>query len=73
MAAMMLSLECLFVFSQVGKNLVIPGGARTIDARGKLVMPGGDAGKHVNGSDYPEKFCSMVTHWPKGLWLILNL
>ncbi|KAK3742135.1 hypothetical protein RRG08_008537 [Elysia crispata] len=29
------------VIKQVGTNLVIPGGARTIDARGKLVMPGG--------------------------------
>lgn len=25
---------------QVGTNLVIPGGARTIEAKGKLVMPG---------------------------------
>ncbi|BFZ16261.1 hypothetical protein BsWGS_19300 [Bradybaena similaris] len=29
------------VIKQVGTNLVIPGGARTIDARGKFVMPGG--------------------------------
>lgn len=29
------------IIKQVGTNLVIPGGARTIDARGKLVMPGG--------------------------------
>ncbi|GBP18625.1 Dihydropyrimidinase [Eumeta japonica] len=26
---------------QVGRNLIIPGGTRTIDASGKLVMPGG--------------------------------
>ncbi|KAH9634368.1 hypothetical protein HF086_010848, partial [Spodoptera exigua] len=26
---------------QVGRNLIIPGGTRTIDATGKLVMPGG--------------------------------
>uniref|UniRef100_A0A2C9K001 dihydropyrimidinase n=1 Tax=Biomphalaria glabrata TaxID=6526 RepID=A0A2C9K001_BIOGL len=29
------------IIKQVGTNLVIPGGARTIDARGKFVMPGG--------------------------------
>ena len=26
---------------QMGRNLIIPGGTRTIDARGKYVMPGG--------------------------------
>lgn len=26
---------------QVGNNLVIPGGARTIEAKGKLIIPGG--------------------------------
>ena len=25
---------------QVGKNLIVPGGSRVIDARGKFVMPG---------------------------------
>lgn len=29
------------VIRQIGHNLVIPGGARTIDAKGKLIMPGG--------------------------------
>ncbi|KAK7099086.1 hypothetical protein V1264_003277 [Littorina saxatilis] len=29
------------IIKQVGNNLVIPGGARTIDARGKLIIPGG--------------------------------
>lgn len=27
-------------FREVGKNLVVPGGARVIDAQKKLVMPG---------------------------------
>ena len=33
----------LFVvyFRQIGTNLVIPGGARTIEAQGKLIIPGG--------------------------------
>ena len=30
-----------FSFRQLGRNLIIPGGTRTIDARGKYVMPGG--------------------------------
>lgn len=35
---------CLpLICRQVGTNLVIPGGARTIEARGKLVMPGKQA------------------------------
>ncbi|XP_029165818.1 dihydropyrimidinase isoform X6 [Nylanderia fulva] len=29
------------VIRQMGRNLIIPGGTRTIDARGKYVMPGG--------------------------------
>ncbi|XP_060072359.1 dihydropyrimidinase-like isoform X1 [Ylistrum balloti] len=29
------------IIKQVGNNLVIPGGSRTIDARGKLIIPGG--------------------------------
>ncbi|XP_076306935.1 dihydropyrimidinase-like isoform X3 [Tachypleus tridentatus] len=29
------------IIKQVGKDLIIPGGTRTIDARGKLIIPGG--------------------------------
>lgn len=29
------------VIKQIGNNLVIPGGSRTIDAKGKLIIPGG--------------------------------
>jgi dihydropyrimidinase len=30
-----------FIRRQMGRNLIIPGGTRVIDARGKYVMPGG--------------------------------
>ncbi|XP_066254817.1 dihydropyrimidinase isoform X1 [Euwallacea similis] len=29
------------IIKQIGKNLIIPGGTRTIDARGKYILPGG--------------------------------
>lgn len=29
------------VIKQLGRNLIIPGGTRVIDARGKLILPGG--------------------------------
>ncbi|KAL1493251.1 hypothetical protein ABEB36_011340 [Hypothenemus hampei] len=29
------------IIKQIGKNLIIPGGTRTIDARGKYLLPGG--------------------------------
>lgn len=29
------------VIKQIGRNLIIPGGTRTIDARGKYILPGG--------------------------------
>ena len=29
------------VIKQVGKHLIIPGGARTVDAAGKFIIPGG--------------------------------
>ena len=29
------------VIKQLGRNLIIPGGTRVIDARGKYVLPGG--------------------------------
>lgn len=36
---------------QVGKELMIPGGAKVIDASGKLVMPGGiDTSVHLQGA-----------------------
>jgi len=27
-------------YREIGRNLIIPGGTRTIDARGKYIMPG---------------------------------
>lgn len=43
---------CVFVISmQVGKELMIPGGAKVIDATGKLVLPGGiDTNVHLQES-----------------------
>lgn len=29
------------IIKRIGKNLIIPGGTRTIDARGKYILPGG--------------------------------
>lgn len=29
------------IIKQLGRNLIIPGGTRVIDARGKLIIPGG--------------------------------
>lgn len=29
-----------FLLRQVGSNLIVPGGSRVIDARGKFVIPG---------------------------------
>ena len=48
---------------QLGNNLVIPGGARTLDVRGKLVMPGGiDTNTHlqqtINGTQAADDFYS---------------
>lgn len=37
------------IIQQVGKELMIPGGAKVIDATGKLVIPGGiDTSVHLN-------------------------
>jgi len=30
-----------FLSREIGRNLIIPGGTRTIDARGKFILPGG--------------------------------
>ena len=36
----LITLIIFFTFREVGKNLVVPGGAKVIDAQKKLVMPG---------------------------------
>ncbi|XP_012944726.1 dihydropyrimidinase [Aplysia californica] len=51
------------IIKQLGTNLVIPGGARTIDARGKYVFPGGiDTNTHfqlpLNGTTAADDFYS---------------
>lgn len=39
------------IIQQVGKELMIPGGAKVIDASGKLVLPGGiDTSVHLEES-----------------------
>ena len=40
-------LDILAVSRQVGNNLVIPGGSRTIEARGKLIIPGNNNEKQL--------------------------
>ena len=41
------------VIRQVGKHLIIPGGARTLDAAGKFVLPGGiDINVHLERPGY---------------------
>lgn len=45
------------IIQQVGKELMIPGGAKVIDASGKLVLPGGiDTSVHLE-----ETFMNAVT------------
>lgn len=36
----MISIGFLGIYRQVGLNLTVPNGTKTIDATGKLVMPG---------------------------------
>lgn len=33
-------IDCVLFRREIGKNLIIPGGTRSIDARGKYIMPG---------------------------------
>ncbi len=43
-----MSIICLsFVFRQLGTNLVIPGGSKTIEVKGKLIMPGKKKYLHI--------------------------
>lgn len=38
----------MFVIREIGRNLIIPGGTRTIDARNRLIIPGGiDPSTHL--------------------------
>ena len=65
------------LIKQVGLNLTVPGGARTIDARGKLVMPGGiDTHTHCQmpfmGTKVTIKWCfdqetmvAVASLWPQ--------
>ena len=58
-----LPILCIYSFRQVGSNLVIPGGARIIDARGKLVIPGELFVIASGLTNFLSSFYTVLHHW----------